>query len=114
VLLGHRRLAIIDLSDAGRQPIGNEDGAIQVVFNGEIYNYRELRRDLESRGHRFASATDTEVLVHLYEEKGERLLDDLNGMFAFALYDARGGPHGGSPGGRLFAARDETGIKPLY
>jgi asparagine synthase (glutamine-hydrolysing) len=106
VHLGHVRLAILDLSDAARQPLGNEDGAVQIVFNGEIYNYRALARDLALRGHRFRSASDTEVLVHLYEEKGERLLDDLNGMFAFALYDARAG--------RLFAARDETGVKPLY
>jgi asparagine synthase (glutamine-hydrolysing) len=104
-VLGHTRLSIIDLP-GGKQPMGNEDGTVQVVFNGEIYNFRELRRDLEARGHRFATRSDTEVLVHLYEEKGEELVHDLHGMFAFAIWDARRG--------RLVAARDRLGKKPFY
>lgn len=105
VALGHRRLSIIDV-EGGAQPLGNEDGSIQVVFNGEIYNFRELRQDLERRGHRTRTKSDTEVLVHLYEEEGERLPEKLNGMFAFAIWDSRRR--------RLFLARDRFGEKPLY
>ncbi len=103
--LGMRRLSIIDL-DSGRQPIRNEDGTIWTVFNGEIYNYQELRRDLEARGHAFYTATDTETIVHLYEEYGDRCVDHLRGMFAFAVWDERRR--------RLLITRDRLGIKPLY
>ena len=105
IALGHRRLSIIDL-DTGKQPIHNEDKTIYVVFNGEIYNFPELRRGLEERGHRFYTKTDTEVLVHLYEEMGEGCLERINGMFAFAIWDRRER--------KLFLARDRIGIKPLY
>lgn len=103
--LGHRRLSIIDV-EGGKQPLGNEDGSIQIVFNGEIYNFQELHEDLVKRGHQFATRSDTEVMVHLYEEVGERLPDYLNGMFAFAIWDQRKR--------QMFLARDRFGEKPLY
>jgi asparagine synthase (glutamine-hydrolysing) len=103
--LAHRRLSIIDL-DSGRQPLGNEDGSIQIVFNGEIYNYQALRSRLISRGHRFTTASDTETIVHAYEEYGEKCVEHLRGMFAFAIWDANREC--------LFLARDRFGKKPLY
>src|SRR2546428_3248583 len=103
--LGMRRLSIIDLQ-TGHQPVSNEDGTVWVVFNGEIYNFRDLRRKLEQRGHAFSTATDTEVIVHLYEEYGQHCVEKLRGMFAFALWDDRSQT--------LLLARDRLGIKPLY
>lgn len=104
-LLGHLRLAIIDI-EGGAQPISNEDGTVWVVCNGEIYNYLELREKLIAQGHRFSTRSDTEVLVHLFEEKGASLLDDLEGMYAFAIVDTRKE--------QIFLARDRFGEKPLY
>ena len=88
VALGHRRLSIIDLSSAGHQPMSNEDGTVWITYNGEVYNHAELRAELEARGHRFRSATDTEAIVHLYEEEGPACVERLHGMFAFAIWDA--------------------------
>lgn len=103
--LAHRRLSIIDLA-GGDQPIGNENGSIQIVFNGEIYNYRELRVKLEAKGHQFRTNSDTEVLVHAYEESGDDFVSQLRGMFAFAIWDG--------PKQRLLLGRDRIGLKPLY
>ena len=106
VALGHRRLSIIDLSAAGHQPMGNEDGTIWITYNGEVYNHAELRARLEARGHRYRSRTDTETIVHLYEEHGPACLERLHGMFALAIWDARRRT--------LLLARDRLGVKPLY
>ena len=105
VTIGARRLAIMDLG-GGHQPLCNEDGSIWVAFNGEIYNQAQLRADLLRRGHRFATGTDTEILVHLYEEYGEAMVSALEGMFTFALWDGRSE--------RLLLARDRFGEKPLF
>src|SRR5207244_7004563 len=105
VALGMRRLSIIDLS-TGNQPIHNEDRTIWIVFNGEIYNFRELRRQLEAAGHRFYTATDTEAIVHAYEQWGTAAIARLRGMFGLAIWDA--------PKRALILARDRVGIKPLH
>ena len=103
--LGVRRLSVIDLA-GGHQPVFNEDKSICVVYNGEIYNFQELRQELEGRGHRFHTHTDTEVIVHLYEEMGRDCVQKLRGMFAFAIYDTRNRS--------LLLARDRLGVKPLH
>ena len=104
--LANRRLSIVDLSPAGHQPMCNENGTIWIVHNGEIYNFRELRRDLQERGHQFVSDTDTEVIIHAYEEWGRNCLNRFNGMWAFCIWDARNN--------KLFCSRDRFGIKPFY
>lgn len=106
--LGSRRLAILDLSPAGHMPMSNDDGTVWITYNGEVYNFRELRHDLEAKGRRFRSATDTEVVLRLYEEEGEGCFARLNGMFALAVCDLRG------PRPRIVLARDHFGVKPLY
>lgn len=106
VALGHRRLSVIDLSSAGHQPMSTADGTVWITYNGEVYNYRELRRELEAKGHTFHSNTDTEVILRLYADEGPDCVRRLNGMFAFAIWDARKE--------ELFLARDHFGIKPLY
>jgi asparagine synthase (glutamine-hydrolysing) len=105
IALGHRRLSIIDLA-TGDQPLSNEDGTVWVIFNGEIYNFADIRRDLEAAGHRFRTHSDTEVIVHAYEEWGEQAVDRFRGMFAFAVWDAARR--------RLTLVRDRVGVKPLY
>src|SRR5262245_36041227 len=103
--LGHRRLAIVDVA-GGQQPMANEGDTLWITYNGEIYNHPELRRTLEAQGHRYRTRSDTETILHLYEEDGERCVERLRGMFAFAVWDrARR---------RLVLARDRLGIKPLY
>ncbi len=104
--MAHRRLSIIDLSDKAAQPMQSEDGSLSIVFNGEIYNYQDLRKNLEQKGYVFKSHSDTEVLLHLYQEKGEGMVRDLRGMFAFALWDAQKKA--------MLLVRDPYGIKPLY
>lgn len=104
--MGQRRLSIIDLSPNGRQPMSNESSTIWVTVNGEIYNYRDLKAELLSRGHLFRSSSDSEVVVHAYEEYGEDFLLKLEGMFALALWDSRKR--------KLILSRDRIGIKPLY
>lgn len=106
VALGHARLSIIDLRPEGRQPLKNEDGTILVICNGEIYNYRELSKWLIGKGHNFSSLSDSEVLLHLYEEMGLEMLSSLNGIFSFVIYD--------SNKNELFCARDNLGVKPFY
>ena len=106
ISLGHRRLSIIDLSDNGLQPMCNEDRTLWITYNGEIYNYRDLRAELAAKGHYFKSQTDTEVILHLYEDEREECLSKLRGMFAFAIWDAKGKS--------LFCARDRFGIKPFH
>jgi asparagine synthase (glutamine-hydrolysing) len=106
ISLGHRRLAIIDLSPAGRQPKSNEDESIWIVFNGEIYNFQEIRSELEKSGHHFSSNTDTEVIIHAYEEWGTDCVERFNGMWAFAIYNKNKGT--------IFFSRDRFGVKPIY
>src|SRR4051812_50178198 len=103
--LAHRRLSIVDLS-SGQQPLSNEDGSIWVIFNGEIYNHGEVRRELESHGHAYRTKSDTETVVHAYEQWGEECVHRFRGMFAFAIWDA--------PKRRLLLVRDRLGIKPLF
>src|SRR5687767_3756121 len=104
--LGHRRLSIVDLSPAGRQPMSNEDGTVWLTFNGEIYNHVELREELERKGHTYRSHTDSETIIHLWEEEGPRCVERLHGMFGLGIWDARRR--------ELFVARDRLGVKPLY
>jgi asparagine synthase (glutamine-hydrolysing) len=106
LLLGHRRLSIIDLSAAGHQPMCNEDGSLWIIYNGEIYNYLELREELKPLGHQLKSQTDTEVVLHAYEEWGTDCLNRFNGMWAFCIWDSKKK--------RIFCARDRTGVKPFY
>src|SRR6185436_17390894 len=106
VCLGHRRLSIIDTSSAGHQPMLSHDGRLSVILNGEIYNYREVREQLQSKGHQFRTQTDTEALLNAWIEWGEDCLSRLNGMFAFALWDEKERA--------LYLVRDRVGIKPLY
>src|SRR5215211_589105 len=106
VALGHRRLSIIDLSHAGHQPMSNEDRTVWITYNGEVYNHAALREELEAKGHVYRSHTDTETILHLYEEEGPACVERLEGMFAFAIWDSRRR--------ELFLARDRLGVKPLY
>ena len=115
---GHRRLSIIDLSPSGHQPMSNEDDTVWIVFNGEIYNFKALRRELKQLGHTFRSNTDTEVIIHAYEQWGDAHIHRLRGMFAYALYDRRSeiACDGTKTYARyrLMLVRDRLGIKPLF
>ena len=104
--LGHRRLSILDLSTLGHQPMASKDESIWITYNGEIYNFQSLKKDLEAKGYTFASNCDTEVIIYLYKEYGEDCLKYLRGMFAFAIWDKKKN--------RLFLARDRIGKKPLF
>ena len=104
--LGHCRLSIIDLSEAGHQPMSNEDENLWIIYNGEIYNYLELRPELIKHGHKFKSNTDTEIIIHAYEEWDEKCLEKFNGDWAFAIWDKKKK--------ELFCSRDRFGIKPFY
>ncbi len=106
IFLGHKRLSVIDLSPLGKQPMSNDKENLWITYNGEIYNFRELRNSLEAKGYRFKTQTDTEVILKLYEERGESCVNELNGMFAFTIYD--------KDEQKLFIARDRLGVKPLY
>src|SRR3989344_239974 len=106
ISLGHRRLSIVDLSPSGRQPMSNKEKDICIVYNGEIFNYKEIKAELKKKGYTFSSQTDTEVLIHSYAEYGEGMLNRLNGQFAFCIYDKKKQ--------QLFLARDRLGINPLY
>src|SRR6185369_14175865 len=103
--LGHRRLSIVDVA-AGHQPMTNEDGSLQIIFNGEIYNHADFRKELEGRGHVYQTHCDTETILHLYEEHGAACVNFLRGMFAFAIWNLKTR--------ELFIARDRLGVKPLY
>src|SRR5262245_57173295 len=103
--LAHARLSIVDIA-GGHQPMSTDDGRFSITFNGEIFNYLELRCELQARGHRFATRSDTEVILHAFQEKGERCVDDFNGQWAFAIWDAK--EH------RLFLSRDRVGVLPLF
>ena len=105
VALGHRRLSIIDL-EGGKQPLSNEDGTVWITYNGEIYNFPDIRKELIEKGHRFKTKSDTDTIVHAYEEYGVQCLEKLRGMFAFGIWDDKKK--------RLFLARDRLGKKPLY
>src|SRR3989344_3812369 len=105
VSLGHRRLNIIDLSERGRQPMCNEDGTIWVIYNGEIYNFMGIKENLEKKGHKFKSNTDTEVIIHAYEEYGIDSVKSFNGMFAFALWDSKNK--------KIILVRERLGVKPM-